>query len=124
MERNVIAKSTIIIGDINADGDFRVDGKIEGNLTIKGKVIVGAAGVVLGNIKALSADIEGKTSGKLILEKTLTVKVNATISGEVVVGKLSIEPGANFNASCVMKTPTVNEKNGTEIQSKIKKIFK
>ncbi|MGK0459147.1 MAG: cytoskeletal protein CcmA (bactofilin family), partial [Polaribacter sp.] len=31
------------------------------------------------------------------------VKANAKIFGDVVVGKLSIEPGATFNASCVMK---------------------
>ena len=49
--------------------------------------------------------MEGKISGKLIVNKTLTVKAAANISGDVVVGKLSIEPGATFNATCAMKTP-------------------
>ena len=59
--------------------------------------------LVKGNIEASSADIEGETSGKLKVLKTLNCKSNANISGDVVVGKLSIEPGATFNASCVMK---------------------
>jgi cytoskeletal protein CcmA (bactofilin family) len=103
MERNVIAKNTIIVGEIKSDGDFRIDGTLEGNLIIKGKVIIGATGIVKGNIEASSADTEGETSGQLKVIKTLTVKANAKIFGDVVVGKLSIEPGATFNASCVMK---------------------
>ncbi len=118
MERNVIAKNTIIVGEIKSDGDIRIDGTLEGNLTIKGKVIIGAAGIVNGNIESSSADIEGKTSGQLTVLKTLTIKANANISGDVVVGKLSIEPGATFNASCVMKGLVEEENKADEKQSK------
>ncbi len=103
MERNVIAKNTTIVGDIKSDGDFRIDGTLEGNLKTKGRVIIGSDGIVKGNVEATNADIEGEFSGNLKVEKTLTVKATANISGEVIVGKLSIEPGAAFNASCAMK---------------------
>ncbi len=86
MERNVIAKTTIIVGEIKSDGDFRIDGTLEGNLIIKGKVIIGATGIVKGNIEASSADIEGETSGQLKVIKTLTVKAIAKIFGDVIVG--------------------------------------
>lgn len=105
MERNVIAKNTFITGEIKSDGDFRIDGTLEGNLITKGRVIIGAEGFVKGNVEASNADVEGKITGKLIVNKTLTVKAVANISGEVVVGKLSIEPGATFNATCAMRTP-------------------
>jgi cytoskeletal protein CcmA (bactofilin family) len=124
MERNVIAKNTLIIGDIKADGDFRIDGTLEGNLTIKGKVIIGATGSVKGSIIAGIADIEGESSGSLKVEKTLTVKSIAKISGDVVVGKLSIEPGADFNATCIMKGIIKNVENSNGKKSQIKKIFK
>lgn len=127
MERNVIAKSTTIVGEIKSDGDYRIDGTLEGNLTIKGKVIIGAGGIVKGDIEASSADIEGETSGKLKVLKTLTVKANATISGDVVVGKLSVEPGATFNASCIMQAGVLEDKNNNgkpEQKEKPKKAFK
>ena len=111
MERNVIAKKTIIVGDIKSEGDFRIDGTLEGTLTTDGRVIIGAEGFVSGTINASNADIEGKISGKLEVIKTLTVKAVANISGEVVVGKLSVEPGAAFNASCVMRVVKEDEKN-------------
>lgn len=103
MERNVIAKNTTIKGEIITDGDYRIDGVLEGDLKTKGRVIIGSGGVVNGTIEALNTDIEGTFSGQLTVEKILTIKAIATISGEVVVGKLSIEPGATFNASCTMK---------------------
>lgn len=124
MERNVIAKSTVIIGEVKADGDFRIDGTLEGNITITGKIIIGATGSVKGDIIASTASVEGESNGNLQVEKTLTVKSMAKISGHVVVGKLSIEPGADFNASCVMKGDIINSENSNGKQSKLKKIFK
>lgn len=123
MERNVIAKNTKIVGEIISDGDFRIDGSLEGNLKTKGRVIIGSDGYVKGNIFASNSDIEGTFSGQLNVEKTLTVKTIADISGEVVVGKLSIEPGATFNASCVMKVATkeVQKENEQKPQSQTTK---
>ncbi len=103
MDRNVIAKNTTIVGDIKSDGDFRVDGTLEGTLTTNGRVIIGAEGSIKGKVEANNADIEGTFSGNLLVSNTLTIKATATISGEVVIGKLSVEPGASFNATCAMK---------------------
>ena len=127
MERNVIAKSTLIVGEIKSDGDYRIDGTLEGNITTKGKVIIGSGGLVKGSINASSADIEGTTTGTLNVEKTLTIKAIANISGDVVVGKLSIEPGATFNASCVMKVApkeVINDDEKQPEKQKSKKTFK
>ncbi len=116
MEINVIAKNTSIIGDIISEGDFRIDGTLEGNVKTKGRVIIGVEGFVKGKIDAVNSDIEGKFSGELLVQETLTIKATATISGEVVIGKLSVEPGATFNASCSMKG-AIKELNQNE-QSK------
>ena len=114
MERNVVAKNTKIIGDVIAEGDFRIDGTLEGTLKTNGRIIIGIEGVVNGNVEAENADVEGNVSGKLMVGKTLTVKATATISGDVVIGKLAVEPGANFNATCVMKAAVKQLKNTDE----------
>lgn len=102
-ERNIIAKNTSLVGDINSDGDFRVDGKIEGTIKTSGRVVIGKDGIVIGTIDCTHADIEGSFSGKLIVDQVLSLKSTANISGEVTLGKLSVEPGAAFNATCTMK---------------------
>lgn len=115
MEINVVAKNTAIIGDITSEGDFRIDGTLEGNIKTKGRVIIGAEGSVKGKIDAVNSDIEGKFSGDLLVQETLTIKATASISGDVVIGKLSVEPGATFNASCSMKG-AIKELNQNEQQ--------
>ena len=116
MERNVIAKNSTFVGDITSDGDFRIDGILEGTLKTKGKVIIGVDGFIKGTIEATNAEIEGKFSGELSIANILTIKAAANISGDIVVGKLSIEPGATFNASCLMKgaLKELNKSNETK----------
>ncbi len=101
--QNIIAQGTKIVGDLNSEGDFRIDGLIEGNVRTSGKVVVGKSGFVKGTLQGTDAYFEGKFSGKLALSGTLTLKSTADIDGEVTAGKLAVEPGANFNVTCVMK---------------------
>ncbi|MCF7566796.1 polymer-forming cytoskeletal protein [Sabulilitoribacter arenilitoris] len=120
--QNIISKGTKIVGDFNSEGDFRIDGIIEGNIKTTGKVVVGKAGFIKGTLQGTDAYFEGKFSGKLSLSGTLTLKTAAHIEGEVVVGKLAVEPGATFNVACVMKG-TVKEMNkgGQQRQSETEK---
>lgn len=99
---NRIVEGTIIKGDIISPADFRLDGELIGNFTSNGKLVIGPVGSVKGDIICINADIEGKFEGKIKVEDTLNIKESASIIGEVIIGKLSVEPGAAFNATCVM----------------------
>lgn len=101
-QQNTIAKGTTITGDIISDGDFRIEGSVQGTIKTPGKVVLGKTGVINGTLHGANADIEGKFSGKLILTDTLSLKASAFVEGEVEVGKFAVEPGATFNATCVM----------------------
>ena len=115
MERNVIAKNTSITGEIISEGDFRVDGSLEGTLKTNGKVIIGVDGLVKGKVESANADIEGRFSGELVVHETLSIKGISNITGDILIGKLSVEPGAIFNATCAMKG-AVKELNQHEQQ--------
>ena len=105
---NRIVEGTTIKGDIISQADFRLDGELTGNFQTKGKIVIGPAGSVTGDIICKNADIEGKFKGKIQVLEVLNVKNKASIHGEVICGKLSVEPGADFSASCAMKTNTKN----------------
>ena len=104
LERNTIAKNTSIIGDIKSEGDFRIDGVVEGTITTNGRVVIGLEGTVKGTVECSNADIEGAFSGKLVVSELLSLKKTAKISGDVIINQLLVEPGALFNASCVMQS--------------------
>ncbi len=103
---NRIVEGTIIKGNILSHADFRLDGELVGNFQSNGKIVIGPAGSVTGDIVCKNADIEGKFHGKIQVAEMLNIKSKAVIHGEAVVGKLSVEPGAEFSASCTMK-PTL-----------------
>jgi cytoskeletal protein CcmA (bactofilin family) len=106
---NRLVEGTIIKGDIISQADFRLDGELIGNFQTKGKIVIGPAGSVTGDIVCNNADIEGKFNGKIQVTEILNVKSKASIHGEVIVGKLSVEPGADFSASCIMKSNLKNK---------------
>nr|WP_314895823.1 polymer-forming cytoskeletal protein [uncultured Flavobacterium sp.] len=117
---NRIVEGTTIKGDIISQADFRLDGELIGNFQSSGKIVIGPAGSVTGDIVCKNADIEGKFNGKIHVTEILNVKSKASIQGEVSVGKLSVEPGAEFSASCAMKTNIKNlmPNDGEQAQQK------
>jgi cytoskeletal protein CcmA (bactofilin family) len=111
-QQNTIARGTVITGDIISEGDFRIEGTVQGNVKTPGKVVLGKTGIINGTLKSANADIEGKFTGKLILSDTLSLRSSAHVDGEVIASKLAVEPGANFNATCSMKGSVKDTSNG------------
>ena len=99
---NRIVEGTVIRGNIISQTDFRMDGELIGNFESNAKIVIGPAGIIIGDLMCKNADIEGKFEGKIQVAELLTVKSNAKINGEVTTSKLAVEPGAEFTASCTM----------------------
>lgn len=124
--QNRINEGTTLKGDIISDGFFRIDGTVEGSISKPSKVVLGKSGSIIGNLTCENADIEGKFEGNLNVAGTLTLKATAHIEGEVVVGKLAVEPGATFNATCSMQgakknTITTDKANPYDRSQRVKK---
>lgn len=110
---NRIEKNTKIKGDIVSEADFRIDGKLDGNVKTSGKVVIGKDGYIHGKVECVNADIEGNFNGELLVSDLLSLKASAVIEGTVSVTKLAVEPGATFNASCTMKGKSGSFKSGS-----------
>jgi cytoskeletal protein CcmA (bactofilin family) len=108
---NLIAKGTRITGDIVSDGDLRIDGEISGNLETKGRLVIGATGRIDGEIRCKSSEISGTHKGKLFVIELLSLKASSNVSGEIVTGKLSIEPGAYFAGTCTMSDESTSNES-------------
>ncbi|MCB8964839.1 MAG: polymer-forming cytoskeletal protein [Bacteroidales bacterium] len=99
---NLVGLGTEISGDINSNGDLRIDGTLIGNLTVKGKVVVGETGKIKGEITCKNSDISGTIEGKITVFELLSIKSTAKINGDLHVGKVAIEPGSRFTGYCEM----------------------
>lgn len=99
---NIITVGTLVKGDITASGDFRLDGTLEGNIQLNGKLVVGDSGVVTGNVMCQNANIIGTVNGNLSVKELLSLHTTARVRGDILINKLSIEPGAVFTGKCRM----------------------
>tara|TARA_B100000508_G_C11465744_1_gene282335 strand:- start:24854 stop:25261 length:408 start_codon:yes stop_codon:yes gene_type:complete len=100
--RNHIAGGTKISGDIDTNGDIRIDGELIGTITSAGKVVIGETGKVEGEILCQNSNVSGSLKGKIQVKELLSLQATARINGDIETGKLSIEPGANFTGNCNM----------------------
>ncbi len=99
---NLIGAGTKIKGNIQSEGDIRIDGTLIGTITSKGKVVVGSTGTVEGEITCENADISGTIKVKISVSNILLLKPTAKLTGDIVTSKLAIESGATFSGSCSM----------------------
>jgi len=99
---NLIQAGTSITGDIESNGNIRIDGNLKGTINAGGKVILGSTGTVEGEIICINADIEGKVNGTIRVKELLSFKATALVTGEIYTDKLAIEPGARFTGTCQM----------------------
>ena len=99
---NIITDGPVVKGDITASGDFRLDGTLEGNIQLNGKLVVGDSGVVNGNVLCQNANIIGTVNGNLSVKELLSLHTSARVHGDILINKLSIEPGAVFSGKCRM----------------------
>jgi cytoskeletal protein CcmA (bactofilin family) len=97
-----IAEGTVFTGNITASKGIKINGIVKGSVICNGKVIVGKTGIIEGEIKCLNAEIEGVLKSAITVKELLELKSTANLQGEIITGRLSVEPGASFTGSCKM----------------------
>jgi cytoskeletal protein CcmA (bactofilin family) len=117
---NIIGIGTIITGDIQSKGDIRIDGTLKGAVKTSGKVVVGEAGIIEGDVECNNADIAGSLNAKISVAQLLSLKGTAKLTGDLVTNKLAIEPGAAFTGHCSMGAVIKDIKHVEKTESKEK----
>ncbi len=115
---NLIGTGTMIEGNIVSNGDIRIDGNLTGNLTTKGKVIVGDTGRISGEINCKNFEVEGSVDGKVYVTELLSIRAKSKILGDITTNKLAIEPGAVFTGKCDMSGSNQNLNASKPTESK------
>lgn len=106
---NILGPGAVVKGEIQVNGDFRIDGTLNGIIQCKGKIVVGPTGKIDGEVVCQNADISGEVKATIKVGELLTFKETANFSGDIVTGKLAIEPGAKFSGTCSMNQGSVKE---------------
>ena len=90
-------------GELSADEDLMLRGRVEGSINHTASLRIGKEGVVVGNVTAKFIAVEGHVEGDLHGHSSVTVKESADIDGNIYSPTVSLLEGANFNGRIEMK---------------------
>lgn len=92
--QSVISSDLHVVGSIRSDGNVRIEGHVEGDITSRA-LIVGPKARLVGGVSAGIAEIHGTVEGDVTAD-TVVLGPTARLRGDIVQRNLSIEPGADF----------------------------
>jgi cytoskeletal protein CcmA (bactofilin family) len=91
---SVLGPGIIWKGNLRGSGGVRIEGAFEGDITLRGLVVIGESGrVICENLKANSVIVAGTVNGSITAEK-LDIRSTGRVWGDVVVVALATEEGA------------------------------
>jgi len=102
----VIGEGYVFTGDLHGSTIIRIEGKITGNVTVEGGVVLGEKGIIEGDIKTKSAIIYGTVNGN-VKATQLEIKNTGNIHGDISTDILEVEMGAVYNGKLNMQRPQI-----------------
>jgi cytoskeletal protein CcmA (bactofilin family) len=91
-----IGASLTIKGSVTGEEDLQIDGKVEGPVTIRGRLTVGSSGQLSAGVTARELAVYGKVSGNVDARDRVEIKRDGAVIGDIQTARISIEDGAIF----------------------------
>lgn len=114
--QSYIGEGTTVEGKILCEGNLRVDGKVKGEIEIKGVLTVGEKGIIDSNVKAGEIVIMGTINGNVVSDKKIEIFNSGKLNGDIQTPRIAIEEGGIFEGRCTMNiTKETKEKVKGEI---------
>jgi cytoskeletal protein CcmA (bactofilin family) len=101
---SVLGKTLVFKGELSADEDLILQGRVEGSIHHTQSLTVGIDGVVIGDTHARSIVVEGTVEGDLRGVVSVLIAATATVRGNISAPRVGIMEGANFNGSVDMSS--------------------
>jgi len=99
---SVIDEQLVIRGEITTEGTIRVDGRLEGRLHRADTLIVGANGVVTGDIEAREVNVAGTIEGNIVADARVEIQSSASVRGDIRSATLLLHEGSTLNGHVVI----------------------
>jgi cytoskeletal protein CcmA (bactofilin family) len=100
-----IGKSVVIRGDISGKEELYLDCDIEGSITLPdNRLTLGADARVVANVTVGDLIVFGRLKGNVHATGRVDLRQSASVTGDIIAGRLSIEESAMFKGRVELKT--------------------
>lgn len=107
----VLGKTLLFRGELTAEEDVVLQGRVEGSIRHARNLIIGTDGSVLGDVYAAHLTVEGLVEGDLHCTEAVVVRATAQVRGNIFAPRVGIMEGATFNGRVEMDPGAASQAN-------------
>ena len=94
--KTIIAEDVEISGSIKCTGGVRIGGKMSGDLTCAGDVLVEKTSQIKGNLSVNSVIVLGAIKGNIMAKERIELRGTARVAGDIKAKRLVVEEGVTL----------------------------
>ncbi len=111
-EVSILSADVLLEGKLKSNGSLRIDGKIIGDVEVKGGLTIGETAEIKGNIKGSNISVSGKVEGKVTADEKVVLESSSKLTGDIFAKRLVVTEGAVFDGKSTMSrqndSPSIN----------------
>lgn len=125
--QSLIGPTVVIRGELVAEEDLLVRGRVEGFIDHSATVTIHAEGTVAAEVKAEEVLVEGTVDGNVYGTRRVQIAESGKVNGNVYAPRVGVLEGASFKGAIDMDSDVeaierrFREQTGTEMKSKVEK---
>jgi cytoskeletal protein CcmA (bactofilin family) len=90
---SILGSGTVVEGNIDAAGFTRVDGSLKGDLSVKGRVIIGERARMKSCVTGTSVTIGGVVVGDVLASERLVILSTGLVVGDIITRRIKADDG-------------------------------
>jgi cytoskeletal protein CcmA (bactofilin family) len=104
-----ISSESVITGDLQTKSNIRIEGKVQGNVSVTGNIHIGPDAKVDGNVSGVDIQVAGVVNGNVTSTGELTLFATAKLTGDVKAYGFTVEKGAYYKGNTAVSIDSPKE---------------
>ena len=102
-ELSVLGQSLVFKGELEAEEDLMIDGRVEGTITHRAQhLTIGPHGDVRADIMANRVLVQGRVTGNIRATEAIVIEPSAHVAGNLYAPRIGLKEGAEFDGRIQM----------------------
>jgi cytoskeletal protein CcmA (bactofilin family) len=120
--KTLIADDVEITGSMKCSGGVKMAGKLNGDLSCAGEVLVEKGAAIKGNVAAASIVVWGMVKGNILAKERIELKGTARVAGDIKAKRLVVEEGVTLiGKSEISSSDSVSDDGSIEVEPPVSK---
>lgn len=109
----VIGQSTRVRGRVSGDGDLRLEGTVEGDISLHGDLTITDGAKATSNVEARAVTVGGELEGDVRAQGVVRLESGARVRGDIQGELVAIDEGAEYSGRLIAEFELPAELGGS-----------